>query len=228
MLLQFNDFLKFIKNKSVAIVGPAEILSSEDISSKIDSHDVVVRINTYHSIIGKKNYGSKVDVVCFSMWSGAGGIPIIDINNSPVWILNTHKLIYKQINNTENFNKSIKTYPNINHSIFPEKEYKTIPVILTSGFNVVHQFLDFLKNNYIKQLSIYGISCNLTSYNGIYNNKTNHPDKTPPHDYAVERNYIKELYNLLTIEEKQRLFIHNEALAHFLNNNEEKKLVTKI
>ena len=55
MLLQFNEFLNFIKNKSVAIVGPAEISTSEDISSKIDAHDVVVRINTYHSIIGKKN-----------------------------------------------------------------------------------------------------------------------------------------------------------------------------
>ena len=225
MLLQFNEFLNFIKNKSVAIVGPAEISTSEDISSKIDAHDVVVRINTYHSIIGKKNYGSKVDVVCYSMWTKMGRIPIIDIKNSPVWILNTHKLIYNKVNNKDNFYKSITTYPTINHSIFPEKEYKTFP---TSGFCVVDQFLDFLKNNYIKQLSIYGISFNLNSYNKYYNVKTDSSDKTSHHDYEVERNYIKELYKLLTIEEKQRLFIHSEALVEFLNKNEETKPEMKI
>lgn len=220
MRLPFTDFLTFIKDKSVAIVGPADISSIKDISPKIDAHDVVVRINKYHSIIGKTNYGRKVDVVCFNMFSGAGGIPVVDINNSPQWILNTHKLVYNKVNNTDNFNKSVQTYPNINHSIFPEKEYKKFP---TSGFCVVDQFLDFLKKNYIKKLSIYGISFNLTSYNKSYNVKTDCPDKIAHHDYAVERNYIKEVYNLLTIEEKQRLFIYNEALVHFLNNNEEKK-----
>lgn len=215
MLLPFTDFLTFIKDKSVAIVGPADISSTEDISTEIDAHDVVVRINTYYSIIGKKNYGRKVDVVCFNMFSSRG--PVVDKNNSPKWILNTHNLIYNKINNTDNFNKSVKMYPNILHTIFPEKRYqKTFP---TSGFCVIDQFIFFLKQNYIKQLSIYGISLNLNPYNTSYRTEIIISDKYTHHNYEIERNYIKELYNSLTIEQKNRLFIENQLLVRFLNNN---------
>ena len=227
MLLPFTDFLTFIKDKSVAIVGPAEISSIKDISPEIDAHDVVVRINTYHSIIGKTNYGRKVDVVCFNMWSGSGGIPVVDINNSPQWILNTHKLIYNKVNNTANFNKSVETYPNIFHTIFPEKTYHYLRTFPTSGFCVVDQFLFFLKQNYIKQLSIYGISLNLTSYDASYRAFVNIVDKVAHHNFAIERNYIKELYNSLTIEQKNRLFIENQLLVHFFNNNDKKLIPDK-
>ena len=37
--------IEFLKNKSVALVGPAKYLSCSNYGVEIDSHDVVVRIN---------------------------------------------------------------------------------------------------------------------------------------------------------------------------------------
>lgn len=58
---QAKDYVELVKDKSVAIVGPAMYMKDSNLGSQIDSHDVVVRINRglestlkYSSDIGRK------------------------------------------------------------------------------------------------------------------------------------------------------------------------------
>lgn len=63
-------------NKKVAIVGPAGYMQGMGIGDEIDSYDVVVRINNDYIIpnIRKKDYGSKVDVIYNSMYTGDASV----------------------------------------------------------------------------------------------------------------------------------------------------------
>ena len=50
--------IEFLKNKSVALVGPAKYMSGSNYGVEIDSHDVVVRIN--RGIESIKSYGDDI------------------------------------------------------------------------------------------------------------------------------------------------------------------------
>lgn len=59
-----TDLKTLIKNKKVAIVGPAKYMENSNYGEEIDSHDIVVRINRGIESIEfyKKDIGSKTDV----------------------------------------------------------------------------------------------------------------------------------------------------------------------
>lgn len=62
-----NDLEKLINNKKVALVGPSPHLIGKKLGNKIDSYDVVIRIN---EILSKKNrldYGSRTDAVFINL-----------------------------------------------------------------------------------------------------------------------------------------------------------------
>ncbi len=59
-------FHEFINNKSVCIVGSAGYLSDHWLGEKIDSFDVVIRINRGHTVLNNKNkqqLGSKTSII---------------------------------------------------------------------------------------------------------------------------------------------------------------------
>lgn len=56
-----KDFASFIENKSIALVGPSSHIQGKNLGAKIDSHDIVIRIN--HSIDNTTDYGSRSDVI---------------------------------------------------------------------------------------------------------------------------------------------------------------------
>lgn len=60
-----NNFKDFIKNKNVAIVGPAAYMMNHDFGLEIDEHDAVVRINRSYESVEKfsANVGSRTDVL---------------------------------------------------------------------------------------------------------------------------------------------------------------------
>lgn len=60
-----NNFKDFIKNKNVAIVGPAAYMMNHDFGHEIDDHDIVVRINRSYESVEKfsVNVGSRTDVL---------------------------------------------------------------------------------------------------------------------------------------------------------------------
>tara|TARA_R100001163_G_scaffold65592_1_gene63413 strand:- start:3965 stop:4909 length:945 start_codon:yes stop_codon:yes gene_type:complete len=66
-----NHFTKFLKNKSVIIVGPDTNLKGKGLGSKIDSYDVVIRHNTVWEYLPfkpgfAKDYGTKTSVLYFA------------------------------------------------------------------------------------------------------------------------------------------------------------------
>ena len=60
-----NSYEDMVKNKSVAVVGPASYLENSGLGEEIDSHDVVIRINRGCELIDKysKDIGKKTDIL---------------------------------------------------------------------------------------------------------------------------------------------------------------------
>jgi len=60
-----NDFSNFIKNKKIAIVGPAPYLEGMNMGTFIDSYDIVVRLNlgVYLGATNPADYGKTVSIV---------------------------------------------------------------------------------------------------------------------------------------------------------------------
>lgn len=60
-----KNFEKIIKNKSVAIVGPASYLEGSGLGKEIDNHDLVIRINRGCELIKdySKDIGEKTDIL---------------------------------------------------------------------------------------------------------------------------------------------------------------------
>lgn len=63
-----QKFGEFIKDKSVAIVGPSPWLNGRKMGPEIDKHDIIVRINQgiYLPYRNKDDYGSRTDVAYIS------------------------------------------------------------------------------------------------------------------------------------------------------------------
>ena len=57
------DFLDYIRNKKVIIVGPSPHLEGRGLGKLIDSYDVVCRVNECYTESVKEDYGKRCDVV---------------------------------------------------------------------------------------------------------------------------------------------------------------------
>ena len=218
-MVPFADFEMYIRGKSIAVVGASAIESPIDLSNEIDAHDIVVRINSYEKTINTKNFGSKFDVLCSSFYEKHGG-PKFDNFDFPKWLLNTHPLKIRHIDNSRCYENSMKINSQIPHSMFPDItiSMKSFP---TSGTWVIAQFLKLLKSGIITKLSIYGISLNLRPYSTLFNGhlgiKRTNTDKFTIHDYSQEREYIKKEVNQLDKQTKEKLFIQDIRLNEFIN-----------
>lgn len=227
-LKEFNQFIDFIKDKTIAIVGPAEM--TNNFGNEIDGHDLVVRINRYQEIKDNNKYGEKTNIFCFCFWEKIGLIPI-DKNNKPDWVLNTYNLKYI-VDCSKSFHNNINIFKDVNFSEFPNYIYSDINYP-TSGFCVLTNFLYLIEKNIISKLSIYGMSLNLTSYNNKYHSKSS-PDNISIHNFYPEREYLKMFYNKIPMEIKNRIYIENECLKDFLKGKLEnpkkfsKKIVFKL
>lgn len=60
-----RDYLSYISNKKVALVGPASYLTILNMGKIIDSHDIVVRVNRGLELISSypKNVGTRSDIL---------------------------------------------------------------------------------------------------------------------------------------------------------------------
>jgi hypothetical protein len=223
-LKDYNNFIEYVRGKSVAIVGPAQL--DFTFGKEIDNHDIVVRINRYKEIKDEDKYGKKTNIFCFCFWEKIGNIPI-DINNKPGWVLNTYNLKYI-IDCTKSFHNNMILFKDVNFSEFPNYIYSDINYP-TSGFCVLMNFLYLIEKNIISKLSIYGMSLNLTAYNNKYHSKSS-PDNISIHNFYPEREYLKMYYNKLKTEIKKIIYIENECFKNFLEGKLEnpKKFSKKI
>ena len=92
-----NKFLEFIKNKSIAIVGPAD--SKIDNGDEIDNYDIVVRINILISgeesiKIDSKKMGSRTDIIYYNSDMVLRWKNNIFNSKNEVWIVFKDKKFY--------------------------------------------------------------------------------------------------------------------------------------
>jgi len=217
MLEELSDFCK---NKTVCIVGPAEL--DNDISDFIDSHDIVVRMNTYQKL--PKEYGEKKTIFIGSNCSNYNDFKC-------VIFLKDLTRMYDEY--TDKTYKIMKYYKNIlfllicsrNDFDFLNQIYIDKIHHYTTGGYAVMIFLHIIES--IKILNIVGISFGLTPYNisyhgGYYLGNKNydyfniHGTK---HHYGEDYKFVINKLNALNKNNKQKVTFENNIFVQYMKNN---------
>lgn len=214
-----NDFRKLLKNKSVAIVGPADYLLNSNFGEEIDSYDLVVRINRGIELIDQyhKDIGKRTDILYSCLIEEPMNAGKIDLKK----FTEEHRLKFvctipfeKKIS----FMKKIDIHPMVNKEKFKNlsklvstriidnkywndfsRKLNTRP---TTGFISIFDILEFEPKN----LKIFGFSFYMTSILKGYKkgmkykeeNFHKHALKSTRHDHYKMMNYAKN--NLLSNE----------------------------
>ena len=61
-----DEFVNYVKNKKIAIVGPSPELIDKKLGSEIDSYDIVVKINNGYKL-NHIDYGKKIDIIYLNL-----------------------------------------------------------------------------------------------------------------------------------------------------------------
>lgn len=206
-----EEIEEYCTNKTVCIVGPAEL--DENLSEFIDSHDVVVRMNTYKKITDI-NYGKKNDIYIGSFLYNC------DIDNDfKYMIVLTND---KNSNNNRRMEK-VKKYPKYKNIAFLEPSTEDDIVFLnicqnktdfTTGTKIVLLFLHIIEK--MQNLSIIGMSFGLTSYNILYHGVTNENYEDL---YKEDRNFIAKKIKLLNDLHSKKIYIENKTFKNYIEQN---------
>lgn len=203
----FYELEKYCLNKTVCIVGPAEL--RENMTKYIDSHDVVVRMNTYKKI-DDDNYGTKNNIYFGSFLYNS------TIDNDFEYIIG---LCDRSFSNMEKFKKyhkfkkSIYLTPDENDNDVMKEIFHNKKIESTTGGRIVCIFLYLLK--YLKKLSIVSMSFGLTQYHIMYHGITteNYGDL-----YKDDRDFITIKINMLDKENREKIYIENNIFREYIEN----------
>tara|TARA_Y100001958_G_C21239141_1_gene566362 strand:+ start:2686 stop:3504 length:819 start_codon:yes stop_codon:yes gene_type:complete len=163
-----DNYTKFLRNKNVIIVGPAEHVNS---GKFIDSHDVVVRLNRGLKLCEKpEKYGSKTNVMYFADHHSYDGLTKEDLKK-----LDFIKFQFPDADNKDYFYplgpkeyEGYNTIPFSNTILRADKSYldfeKEIKTRPNTGTFAIWDILRYP----IKSLYITGITLNTSNYNEDY------------------------------------------------------------
>lgn len=163
-----DNYTKYLKNKSVIIVGPAEHVNN---GKFIDSHDVVIRLNKGLKLCEKpEKYGSKTNVMYFADHHSYNGLTKEDLKK-----LNFMKFQFPDADNKDYFYplgpkeyEGYKTIPFSNTILRTDKSYldfeKEIQTRPNTGTLAIWDILKYP----IKSLYITGITFSTTPYSDKY------------------------------------------------------------
>lgn len=171
-----KNFYKFLENKKIALVGPANYLTKYEYGDHIDSFDLVIRINRGLELIEryKENIGSKTDIVynCLIETNENGGL--IDIEyykkKGVKWICSLPYSNYQGVSKNDELHPLVKkkTIKDIKKNFhFHLMDFKLSNKInqkvncrANTGFAAIFDIL----NSNIKELYITGFSFYLDSF----------------------------------------------------------------
>ena len=180
-----NLFSEYIKGKRVAIVGPASSLDGLGLGDKIDSYDVVVRVNQrepVHKIL-HEDFGSKTDVAAYNF--NITCIRILSKAETKAWLEGTDWTVVTDIRGIQShvsaFNASFSKYAFCLNPKSSEqagfhmlgKEYiKTVEQNIGTIPNAGLLYIVWLLQYDIKELFIAGMSFyNMGEWGDCYNVK---------------------------------------------------------
>ena len=117
--ITYENLINIIKNKKVAIIGPADYVNKE-LSDKhgeyIDTFDIVVRLNSMikypeeHKLDLTKYYGKKFNILCSSFWN---------TNDDPKLIKKNYSR-YLNYSSYKDINENVILFENINRNLFKD------------------------------------------------------------------------------------------------------------
>jgi len=215
-----EELSNFCKNKTVCIVGPAEL--DNDMSDFIDSHDIVVRMNAYQKL--PKEYGEKKTIFIGSNCSNYNDFKCV------ISLRNLLKIYGEYVDKTY---KIMKYYKNILFllpcsendfdffkQIYIEKKYH-----YTTGGYAVMIFLQIIES--IKILNIVGISFGLTPYNisyhgGYYLGNKNYDYFNicgTNHHYGEDYKFVITKLNTFNEINKKKVIFENNVLVQYIKND---------
>ena len=157
--LELQQVRAFLKDKRIAIVGPAQSYEGSGYGKEIDAHDIVCRVNmTYFPDQGfQKDYGSRGDIL----------VAVLNETNREVLALTTeywkdYRWVISVQNRTEGFrNININSIPLY---VLPRAWVMNLKLFLNQP-NTGIAAIVFLLENDIKELNIYGFDFYKSGYN---------------------------------------------------------------
>jgi len=216
-----SELIDFCKNKTVCIVGPAEL--NINMSELIDSHDIVVRMNNYQKL--SNAYGNKKTI-----FFGEHCYNYNDFQYA-IFLKSFFGLRENQEDKMHKANKYFKNTifltPNSGDDeeflkeIHFEKKYN----YTTGGFAIM-VFLEII--DHIKSLNIIGISFGLTPYNISYKeydelyylgNKNFDYFNNPvgnSHHYGEDFQFVLNNINSLNDTNKEKIAFENKELVEHM------------
>lgn len=206
-----DNYTKYLKNKSVIIVGPAEHVNS---GKFIDSHDVVIRLNKGLKLCEKpEKYGSKTNVMYFADHHSYNGLTKEDLKK-----LNFMKFQFPDVDNKDYFHPlgkteydGYKTIPFSNTILRTDKSYldfeKQIKTRPNTGTFAIWDILKYP----IKSLYITGITLNTTNYSEDYFKTIKN------HDHAIKtvnNDKIHGTHNLSNMARYYNTLLKNNKVSY--------------
>ena len=154
-----ESFSSFVKDKKVALVGPANYLNYFEFGKNIDNYDLVARINRGIELVDENNnskIGSKTDILfnCLIEHEDNGGvINIRELKKNKIkWICTTPGSDYSGESNSNKLSKGVKflTFLKLkyffNLHIFDYRKYnnlnKSIRCRSNTGFSAIFDLLE--------------------------------------------------------------------------------------
>lgn len=162
-----NDYSNFVKEKTVALVGPSWHTKGTKQKDLIESYDIVVRVNRGYMIPDKikEDIGDRTDILYCSLsehyfrhkcFTKKG---LKNIKNKIKWICPTHyKDHYSNIEKLKKNNKNINIKIHVVNNKYYNFIYNKINKKLTCGIIAIYDLLQYdIKCIYITGFSFYDI-----------------------------------------------------------------------
>lgn len=168
------DYENFLKDKRIALVSTGGVMVGSNNGAKIDSHDVVIRINRAVPVQNKEDYGTRTDILynCLDNRSHAGGII-----NGKLWKQHGVKYVKCPFPATEKFVREHKSRElrEILPVAYGEKEYYEKFKSTQKGFRPntgTAALIDLLQYDF-KSLHLFGFDFFRTLYDKKYTTRCN-------------------------------------------------------
>jgi hypothetical protein len=198
------SFEEYVKNKSIAIIGPAPSAFEHNTEASIDSYDLVMRFNTAVPVRPEcvPHTGKKTNILCNCLEHHpiSGGVidPNIWINEKVEWVLSPYpRGIWFAKPNIDRF--VILNKNRLNLTCFDANQYNTLEKTLGTRPNSGILGILHLLNYDIEKIYITGMTFGRGGYHpgykdGITAEQYNKLANGPYHTQKPQEDYFKALY----------------------------------
>tara|TARA_B100001250_G_scaffold169750_1_gene146204 strand:+ start:37686 stop:38429 length:744 start_codon:yes stop_codon:yes gene_type:complete len=202
---------KLLEGKSIAIVGPSPHLTNLGLGKRIDSYDIVIRINEILSKKSSKDYGSKNDLIFVNLnddfldaFKGMVELNLDKVKDVSLFVSPRNSLHISTENRFELDEKKnvFKQYKklNLNNDFYHigDEKNKELESKVTSYPSTGLLALMLISEVNFSELYVCGFSFYSTSFaysperTEIYNSRNHQVSNISGHDMLTEINYLRE------------------------------------